>query len=172
MAMTTLYTIGYEGSSITDFLSTLGSAGVEQIIDVREVPISRKAGFSKSKLTSFLSEYDIDYVHLKNLGDPKMGRIAAREGRFADFREIYANHLRTQAAKNEVLSAVESAKRKTSCLLCFERDHHFCHREMVANQMAKIGEFKIVHLGVRIGLSLQRKLLDSISDDGKLSAVR
>ncbi len=32
----------------------------------------------------------IRYLHLKGLGDPKPGRVAAREGRFSDFRRIFA----------------------------------------------------------------------------------
>ena len=171
MAGNLLHTIGYEGSSISDFLNSLKAAGIDRLIDVREVPISRKAGFSKSKLAKFLQDVGIDYLHLKGLGDPKLGRAAAREGRFGDFQEIYTAHLRTEGAKRDIQVAVESAKLGIACLLCFERDHQFCHRELVAKQMADIGGFKIVHLGVRFEPLIQRKLSGLASHVGNLSTV-
>jgi hypothetical protein len=71
------YAIGYEGSVLEDFVATLRSAGVETLIDVRDVPLSRKPGFSKSALQANLEAHGIAYVHLKGLGDPKPGREAA-----------------------------------------------------------------------------------------------
>jgi uncharacterized protein (DUF488 family) len=54
MSQTELLTISYEGSSIVDFLATIKQARVDIIIDVRDVPISRKAGFSKNALSPAL----------------------------------------------------------------------------------------------------------------------
>jgi uncharacterized protein (DUF488 family) len=39
-------TIGYEGVSLADFLATLKAAGVQLLLDIRELPISRRKGFS------------------------------------------------------------------------------------------------------------------------------
>lgn len=44
MPRTSLHTIGYEGSSIDEFLATLAAVGIDLLIDVRDVPISRKKG--------------------------------------------------------------------------------------------------------------------------------
>jgi hypothetical protein len=33
-------------------------------------------------------------------------------------------------------------------LMCFERDHHNCHRCIVGDEMARRGGFRLVHLGV------------------------
>src|SRR3546814_2896152 len=73
-----LYTIGYEGSDIAHFLLTLQQCGIKRVIDVREVPLSRKRGFSKTALAAKLVESGIDYSHFKALGDPKPGRDAMR----------------------------------------------------------------------------------------------
>ena len=48
--MTELATIGYEGSAIEDFIATLKLANIEILLDVREIPLSRKKGFSKNAL--------------------------------------------------------------------------------------------------------------------------
>ena len=76
-----------------EFLDALKGAGVEQVIDVRALPLSRRPGFSKSPLRAALAEAGIDYVHLKALGTPAHGRQAARAGRQEDLERIYADQL-------------------------------------------------------------------------------
>ena len=76
-----IFTIGYEGATMDDFLSALKQAGVERVIDVRALPLSRRPGFSKTPLQNALAEAGIEYVHLKALGTPAEGRNAARAGR-------------------------------------------------------------------------------------------
>jgi uncharacterized protein (DUF488 family) len=78
-----LFTIGYEGATMGEFLAALQAAGVERLIDVRAVPNSRRPGFSKTPLRNALAEVGIEYVHLRALGTPAAGREAAREGRKA-----------------------------------------------------------------------------------------
>ena len=153
MTSPALHTIGYEGSSIGDFLATLETAGINLLIDVRDVPISRKPGFSKNGLASVLAMHNIEYLHLKGLGDPKPGRIAAREGRYKDFRRIFAAHLRSKIAQADMVRGIEAASSKMACLLCFERDHRYCHRCIVAQEMACRSGVDLVHLGVQPDLT-------------------
>lgn len=141
-----LFTIGYEGASIGDFVANLSSFPIDVLIDVRELPLSRKRGFSKSSLRSALDDQGIEYLHLKGLGDPKPGRIAAREGRYADFRRIFSHHLQSSKAKEHLNEAIDVAANRTAVLLCFEKDHQNCHRCMVADRMATLGNFQLVHL--------------------------
>ncbi len=152
MTSKVLYTIGYQGSAISDFLATLEAVGIDLLIDVRDVPISRKPGFSKTALSGWLETCDIEYLHLRGLGDPKPGRIAAREGRYDDFRQIFGMHLKSSAAQTDMRRGLDAASQRMACLLCFERDHTHCHRCIVAEQMARRAEFRLVHLGVQNGL--------------------
>jgi uncharacterized protein (DUF488 family) len=144
--MKTLFTIGYEGSSPADLFGSLRRSGVKLLIDVRDVPISRKRGFSKTALSEGLSAAGIGYLHLKGLGDPKPGRVAAREGRFADFRRIFGAHMKTTTAQQALREAVVAASKSVACLLCFEKNHINCHRCIVAESMAQGAKFQLVHL--------------------------
>lgn len=144
-----LFTIGYEGANVDDFLATLAAYRVAQVIDIREVPLSRKRGFSKSALSDALAARDIAYVHIKSLGDPKPGREAARRGEFAVFRKIYRKHLNGPDAQAALDVAVRLAGEMASCLLCFERIHAHCHRTIVAQAVREKSEFTVVHLEVR-----------------------
>jgi uncharacterized protein (DUF488 family) len=152
-----LFTIGYEGATPADFLATLRACGVLRVIDVRQVSISRKRGFSKSALSEILASEGIAYVHLKELGDPKPGREAARRGDFSAFRRIYGQHLKTREAQAGLRVAVDLAAEKASCLLCFERAAEHCHRTIVATAIAEQKGFKISHLVVQHGAGSPRK---------------
>lgn len=144
--MTKLFTIGYEASKPSDLFASLQNNGVTLLIDVRDVPISRKPGFSKTSLAHGLEQAGIRYLHLKGLGDPKSGRVAAREGRFSDFRQIFTSHMLTAAAQQSLTEAVVAASKSVACLLCFEQDHTNCHRCIIAESMASSGKFDLVHL--------------------------
>jgi uncharacterized protein (DUF488 family) len=144
-----LFTIGYEGADLDDFLTTLAASGVAQIIDIREVPLSRKRGFSKKALTDALAASNIAYVHIKELGDPKPGREAARRGEFRVFRKIYREHLKSAGAQAALEIATQLAGEMPSCLLCFERAHPSCHRSIVAKAIHEKASFAISHLKVR-----------------------
>jgi uncharacterized protein (DUF488 family) len=128
-----LLTIGYEQTPAQDVLDTLQEAGVKLLVDVRAVAASRRPGFSKRQLAAGLDERGIGYVHLRGLGTPKDGREAARSGKFAEMQRIYRAHLMTPQAREE-LDELASLVMKAGpvCLLCYERDHTHCHRQMIA----------------------------------------
>ena len=123
-----IFTIGYEGATQAEVVDALRRAGVERVIDVRAVPMSRKPGFSKNVLAAGLKEAGIDYVHLRALGTPPEGREAARKGQWAVFAKAFAAQLQTPEAGVEAARMVALAREKPSALLCFERDPAHCHR--------------------------------------------
>ena len=123
-----IFTIGYEGATQDELVAALRKAGVARVIDVRAVPLSRRPGFSKNVLAAGLREAGIDYVLLKALGTPPAGREAARKGRHAEMRLIYAAQLETPEAGLEAARMIALAEEKPSALLCFERDPAHCHR--------------------------------------------
>jgi uncharacterized protein (DUF488 family) len=128
-----LFTIGYEQTAAKAVLDELASAGVKLLVDVRAVASSRRPGFSKNQLAAGLDERGILYVHLRGLGTPKEGREAARSGKFDVLHKIYAKHLKTAQAREELdeLSALVK-KSGPVCILCYERDHRQCHRQWIA----------------------------------------
>lgn len=126
-----VYTIGYEATTMADFLSALTGAGVTRVIDVRALPLSRRPGFSKSMLAATLREAGIDYVHLKALGTPKRGRDAAKKGDVATLRAVYDDQLALPEAQAAAAQMRELAAEMPSALLCYERDPCHCHRTLL-----------------------------------------
>jgi uncharacterized protein (DUF488 family) len=128
-----IFTIGYEQTPAKAVLDELEQAGVKLLVDVRAVAASRRPGFSKTQLAAGLSERGISYLHLRGLGTPKEGRNAARSGKFDELHRIYAAHLKTPQAR-EQLDELASLVTKAGpvCILCYERDHRQCHRQWIA----------------------------------------
>jgi uncharacterized protein (DUF488 family) len=141
-----LATIGYEGKTQAEFLDELAAAGVELVLDVRAVAASRRPGFSKTALRNALAEAGIDYLHLRPLGTPAAGREAARKGRVAEMRRIYAGQLETDEAALAMEQALSAASGKKAALLCYEKDAPGCHRSMLAERMIARQPFEVVDL--------------------------
>ena len=132
-----IFTIGYQGSTQPELIAALKAAGVERVIDVRAVPLSRKAGFSKNILANGLREAGIDYVHLRALGTPPEGRYAARKNDRAVLEHVYAHQLELPEAIAEAAMMRDLVTEKPSALLCFERDPAICHRTLLLKSVAK-----------------------------------
>ncbi len=128
-------TIGYERAPLPDVISRLQAAGVTLLIDVRAIAASRRPGFSKTLLSGSLAEGGVEYLHLRDLGTPKSGRIAARAGRTAEMAKIFGDHLQTAAAQGALAHAVELSLGRRVCLLCYEADPTCCHRAIVAAEI-------------------------------------
>ena len=139
-----IFTIGYEGTTMGEFLGALKGAGVERVIDVRALPLSRRPGFSKSPLKAALAEAGIDYVHLKALGTPADGRAAARARKQDDLKRIYGAQLDLPEAIVQAEQMREMAGDKPSALLCYERDPAGCHRSLLLDAVAS--DATITHL--------------------------
>ena len=139
-----IFTIGYEGTTVGEFLAALQQAGVKRVIDVRAIPNSRRPGFSKTPLRNALEEVGIDYVHLRALGTPADGRAAARAGRQAELERIYAGQLELPEAIAQGAQMLDLAGEEPSALLCYERDPAGCHRTLLLSTVAPDAE--VVHL--------------------------
>ena len=131
-----IFTIGYEATTMGEFIAALQGAGVGRVIDVRALPLSRRPGFSKTPLRLALAEADIDYVHLKALGTPASGREAARAGRHEELKQIYAGQLELPEAIAQGGQMLELAAEKPSALLCYEREPAQCHRSLLLDAVA------------------------------------
>jgi uncharacterized protein (DUF488 family) len=126
-----LFTIGYEGMSLDGFVSRLKNFAINYVIDIRENPVSRKPGFSKTELAETLSRENVRYVHLRELGSPRPIREELK--RNYDYQLFFGSMKKYLATRRE---AIEIAYRyiadNSCCLLCFERVAEQCHRKLVA----------------------------------------
>jgi uncharacterized protein (DUF488 family) len=144
----TLFTTGYAGHDLDSFFEKLRGHGVETIVDVRQNPVSRKKGFSKSRLSEFLTHNGIRYVHMVRLGVPRALRDRLRSGQCT--LEEYFHEFRGYAASqhDELAELQEIATHSRACLLCVEERPEDCHRTVVAEVLAEQcgGQLTILHI--------------------------
>lgn len=141
----TVFTIGYEGLDIDTFMSLLSEHGIDMIVDVRELPLSRKPGFSKKALGSLLNLSGREYVHMVDLGCPKPIRDRYREdGNWKRYTEGFMKYLKTQ---DDAIAELSSLATASNCaLLCYEADSNFCHRSMIANAVKDYCGARVTHI--------------------------
>lgn len=153
MAKTTrLCTFGYEGLTIDAFMARLKESGVRTIIDVRELPLSRKRGFSKKAFAEALHRSGIAYAHMPALGCPKPIRDAYRtDGDWAAYTRRFLAYLREQ--EDAIAELAKIAGSTSACLVCYEADFNFCHRSMVARAVSRAGGPPVIHLSAKTGIS-------------------
>jgi len=145
--MIELMTVGYEGLSPSEFFDILRRSKVTMIVDVRELPISRRRGFAKSALSAGLAQHGIKYVHVPALGCPRNVRHDYRDdGDWARYTRRFKAHLEKCSPALEELS--ELMRKERCCLLCFEKDYNFCHRSFVAERVASFVDaaVRVLHL--------------------------
>ncbi len=132
-----LMTCGYQGLKPEQLFDLLMSNHVRAIVDLRELPLSRKPGFSKSALAVSASKHDLEYIHIPALGCPRDIRHDYRADHdWARYTRRYLSHLKTQS--DAVQRLAHLVQQENCCLLCFEDDPNFCHRSFVAQQVATL----------------------------------
>lgn len=141
----TLCTFGYEGLELSDFIARLRAAGVHAVVDVRELPLSRKRGFSKRAFAEALADAGIAYRHVPALGCPKPIRHRYRDDNdWSHYAKAFSSYLRQQT--EAVAALAKSAWKTKECLVCFEADYAVCHRSIVARAVVACGGPAVVHL--------------------------
>jgi uncharacterized protein (DUF488 family) len=143
-----IFTIGYEGFDQQQFLVWLKKHNINIVADVRNLPLSRKKGFSKTALSTLLEKNNIDYINYRDLGAPKELRSFLSEtkdypGFFKKYKKVIADNTNDI---DHILNKVNKGKKVV--LLCYEKNPEECHRSAVANEIKKRdgNGLKIKHL--------------------------
>ena len=132
--------IGYEGIDVVEFVERLKKYNVTRLIDVREIPISRKKGFSKTALKGKLEKENIKYVHFKSLGSPSPLRKKLKTN--WDYNYFFKTYLKYLSKNMDAIKEVyQYISDGINCIMCFERTPEKCHRSAVANKINEYSEY-------------------------------
>lgn len=126
-----LFTIGYEGKSIEYFINCLIKNDIRLLCDIRKNPLSRKFGFSKSKLKHVTQTIGIKYVHIPELGieSDKRNSLRTKE----DYRNLFVEYENSLKSRKIFLDDIYNLIQQNDrvALMCFELDPEMCHRHVV-----------------------------------------
>jgi uncharacterized protein (DUF488 family) len=144
-----LFTIGYEGISLEEYLNRLLLNNIKVLVDVRNNPISMKYGFSKSQLVKYCGNMDITYIHFPEVGIQSKQRQELNSQ--ADYDRLFSvyrkdNLVKTKLTQQEILHLLQQHKR--IALTCFEADICQCHRTHLAEAIKALPgfEYQVKHI--------------------------
>lgn len=146
---TVLFTIGYEGISLEQYVNKLIINDVKLLCDVRKNSFSMKYGFSKKQLKNACEFVNIEYIHMPELGIVSEKRKTLKT--FKDYEVLFEEYEKTvlkdnTQALNEVESLLENKNR--IALTCFEAQSCMCHRGRVAKALQEkpTWDYEVKHL--------------------------
>jgi uncharacterized protein (DUF488 family) len=139
---TILYTIGYEGISLEEYLNRLIKNDVKVLVDVRNNPLSMKFGFSRNQLKSFCLSLGIEYLHIREVGIQSNQRQELNsqldyDKLFETYKKI--NLKETVSSQDQILNLLKQKKR--IALTCFEANICQCHRKHLAEAITNLPEW-------------------------------
>jgi len=156
----TIYTIGYEGRDLKEFIKTLKDNKIEVLVDIRESGASiYKPEFSKKILQGQITEAKIEYIDKPEFGVPyeireayingqpyEINGIETNAGFSHDcFKQWYLWHIKDNV-ENFVKELKDSGR---TVLLCTEKypepknkQKHYCHRDILANLVLNVNVFE------------------------------
>jgi len=145
--MPRFFTSGYEGENTQDFFAKLKKDKIDILIDVRQNPFSFKPGFSRSQLQILAKQENIYYVHIKELGTPvPLRKKLKQDHNYQQFFKQYSDFVKEY--QDIIEDLVRLSMSKKVCIICFEKDENFCHRKIIAQQVALLsgGILEVCHL--------------------------
>ena len=144
-----VFSIGYEGLTIDSFLNKLIANNITLVVDVRSNPQSMKYGFSKKSFKQYIENAGMKYIHIPELGIPSLMRKGLGESiSHKTLFKAYKNKLLPKQ-EIEIKQLIDLTKQNERiALVCFEADHHFCHRHSLVEYLQKNKAFTraVIHL--------------------------
>lgn len=146
---TVLFTIGYEGVSLEEYLLRLIKNDVKVLVDVRNNPMSMKYGFSKSQLKRYCEGLGIKYIHIPEVGiQSEQRRELNSQTDYDNLFTVYRtqNLRKTKKQQIEILTLLKESKR--IALTCFEANICQCHRKHLAEAIETLPgfEYEVEHI--------------------------
>jgi len=136
-----IFTIGHSIHPIGEFVDLLQAHGVQQLIDVRTIPKSRRnPQFNGQELAKSVEREHIVYRHLPSLGGLRHARKDSINTGWknASFRG-YADYMQSAPFEEGLSTLMEAAQSKTTVIMCAEALPWQCHRSLIADALLARG---------------------------------
>jgi uncharacterized protein (DUF488 family) len=142
-----IWTIGHSTHSIEEFIAILYSFQIERLVDIRMFPGSRRyPHFNKESLEALMSEANVKYCHMVELGGRRKPKPDSRNTgwRLDSFRG-YADYMETEAFQIGIKKLEEIALKARTAYMCSEAVWWSCHRALVSDYL-KVKGWTIMHI--------------------------
>jgi uncharacterized protein (DUF488 family) len=136
-----VWTVGHSNHPIERFIEILKAHRIEQVLDVRRFPASRKwPHFNATSLASSLPAAGIGYVGMPELGGRRKPRPDSPHTAWrADQFRGYADYMDTPEFASSLERVMALAGDRRTALLCAEALPWRCHRSLIADALIARG---------------------------------
>ncbi len=135
----TIFTVGHSNRTIEEFIELLRAHGIEEIADVRSIPMSGyNPQFNEISLSSSLKKSGILYSHIEKLGGLRHAKKDSVNlgWKNKSFRG-YADYMATSDFSEGLAELMEIACAKKTAVMCAEAVPWRCHRSMISDALMK-----------------------------------
>lgn len=146
---TGLYTIGYEGISLEEYLNKLIKYDIKVLCDVRRNSLSMKFGFSKNQLKNACDSINVQYRHFPELGiQSNLRKDLSSQSDYDNLFKIYVKNTISSTVNSQQILVDLIKEHKRIAITCFEADICKCHRLHLSNSLKDLPNFtyKVYHI--------------------------
>lgn len=169
-AVDVLLTIGHGTASQETLTHLLVDAGVDEVVDVRRFPGSRRHPHAaRDAMARWLPQAGLSYGWDERLGGRRRPTAGSPHTglRHPSFR-AYADHMQTQEFVTAVDQLMEEVAQRQVVVLCSESLWWRCHRRLIADHVTALRAVEVRHL-LHDGRLAPHRLTDVAHvDDGVL----
>jgi uncharacterized protein (DUF488 family) len=140
--------VGHGTLGADDFAALLRRADVEQLVDVRRYPGSRRhPHFAREQMAAWLPDEGVGYAWRPDLGGRRRPDTASPNTglRNPQFR-AYADHMQSDEFRHGIEELVELASDRRTVVMCAESLWWRCHRRLIADHLVLVAQVAVVHL--------------------------
>jgi len=146
-----IYTLGYGGRTIEEFLSIIRSLSITIVIDVRRFPRSKLPYFNKVYLEKILMHKGIQYYWLGDF----LGGYRGGYRKYMLSKEYELGIAILEKILQRTLYSGENA-----VIICLEKNPKGCHRRFIAETMENKG-YPVIHIIEKSKVVKHRELMES-----------
>ncbi|MGI6307195.1 MAG: DUF488 family protein [Dethiobacteria bacterium] len=159
----TVYSIGYSGFSMSDFINTLQSNKISLVVDVRSHPYSQYfSDYNKESLEQTLKYKGIYYRnYAKEFGARQDERRYYSSEGYLDF-ELFAKSSPFLSGFDRLVKSMMQNYR--FALMCAEKDPINCHRTILVTRSFHDAGYKVKHLLPNNGMVTQEDIENRLLD--------
>jgi uncharacterized protein (DUF488 family) len=147
-AIAEILTIGHSTHELEQFVELLHGAGVDLLVDVRQVPVSRRMPwFAGDSLSETLPGHGVDYAHERRLGGFRKPRPGTpNTGWEVEAFRGYADHMGSVEFAAGLAHTEQLARERRVALMCAEAQYTSCHRRLTSDALLVRG-WDVFHVG-------------------------
>lgn len=142
-----VFTIGHSNRKINEFIQLLEDYQIKMLVDVRTMTKSKNnPQFESSKLRSYLKRYNIQYLHIEQLGGLRKPNRESPNKFWINYSfRGYADYMKTKSFYDGIKKLIKISSKKRTAIMCAEALPWRCHRFLISDFLV-YNNYSVTHI--------------------------